>query len=404
MLKVRTNRSFEKIAIILLFFSFICHGTIILLVHHRADQLTFHDEILFCVGLSVLCSLMVFLFDLTSIFLSFHLLRYISLIVMGQMVPPSLIAVEILAILPFFFETAIYMGIRKSSILNWSVIIIYCFSDSLHIFRHNEAGSVFSLMLLFLTSASACGLSALVIYFREKVVSHEQQIEEYKDALLKLSDANKAFQQYADSIESKSTTKERKRITRELHDSVGYALTNIAMMMNAGKVLLKNKTGKLEELMDDVKQTAEEALFDTRDILYRLRTIQEASNYGLRGIKHLTKVFETATGVQVALNSANVPLSLGPQIDQCLYRLIQEGLTNALKHGRADKVRIILWWDDSEISAHIWDNGQGAETLTEGIGIKGMRERLEALGGDIHLENVSDGFELSAKIPFRKVV
>jgi signal transduction histidine kinase len=82
-----------------------------------------------------------------------------------------------------------------------------------------------------------------------------------------------------------------------------------------------------------------------------------------------------------------------------IYRLIQQGLTNAFRHGKADSVRVNLWRADTEIRVTIADNGKGSEDVQEGIGLQGMRERLSTVGGRIETRSRPDGFELSAAIP-----
>ena len=79
--------------------------------------------------------------------------------------------------------------------------------------------------------------------------------------------------------------------------------------------------------------------------------------------------------------------------------MVQEGLTNSLKHGKATHVRLHFWQEEHGVWVHINDNGLGSRKMSEGIGIAGMRERIEQLGGRLRAANKQDGFELSAWIP-----
>ncbi len=84
-------------------------------------------------------------------------------------------------------------------------------------------------------------------------------------------------------------------------------------------------------------------------------------------------------------------------------RIVQEGLTNAFRHGKATRVRINLWQTEGEILVSVLDNGRGiapGTSVTDGIGLAGMRERLAEYGGEIRLGPVVDGFELAATIPY----
>jgi signal transduction histidine kinase len=95
----------------------------------------------------------------------------------------------------------------------------------------------------------------------------------------------------------------------------------------------------------------------------------------------------------------NTPWSFGETLDAVLYRLVQEGLTNSFRHGKATKIRIVFWSHEGELRITIWDNGTGSYSSDEGLGLRGMRERVEALGGSIDHHNTVDGYELSAVIP-----
>ena len=114
---------------------------------------------------------------------------------------------------------------------------------------------------------------------------------------------------------------------------------------------------------------------------------------------NLARSFQTATGVEVRISYGNAPFSLGREVDATIYRLIQQGLTNAFRHGAASEVRVNLWLADTEVRVNISDNGRGSGDVKEGIGLGGMRERLASLGGRIETRSRADGFDLSAFIP-----
>ena len=150
---------------------------------------------------------------------------------------------------------------------------------------------------------------------------------------------------------------------------------------------------------------SEDALNETRQTLYRLRSVRSDRPRGMRAIVQLVQSFKSATGIEVEFhNMGNIPPSLGPGLDSVLFRFVQEGLTNAFHHGKASAVWVNLWRTEDEIRASVCDDGDGLEsggTVVEGIGITGMRERIAEFGGTISATNRSDGFELRATIPFR---
>jgi signal transduction histidine kinase len=267
-----------------------------------------------------------------------------------------------------------------------------------------ESGEALSFTAVYLlATAPAAGLAFVAVHHREENVRRSAEIRELSSTVRNLVDANMALQLYAHNIETESSEKERNRITRELHDMIGYALTNVIVMMNAAPVLLRDDPQALEELCGKICAQAEGALAETRSILRRLRDIKPFEPIGLRAIWHLTRGFQGATGVEVRLNLGNLPSSFGRKLDSVLFRLIQEGLTNAFRHGKATRVRINLWLTEGEILVSILDNGSvlaPAAKISEGIGLAGMRERLSEYGGQVKWRMAWDGFELLAEIPY----
>jgi signal transduction histidine kinase len=246
-------------------------------------------------------------------------------------------------------------------------------------------------------------LGARLTWYREGLVDAREQLHAQDEAIAKLTAANRDYQHYASDAEGKSAENERNRITRELHDTIGYALTNLIMMMNAGKLLARKNPEAAEEVFENGKQQADGALREVRRILYKIRELEDSRPRGMAAIAKLCNVFKTVTGVDVETSYGNLPISLGDSIDAALYRLVQEGITNAFKHGGARRVRISLWRGARDIEILVWDDGRGSDAAQEGLGLKGMRERFAAIGGQVGTRNVADGFELYATIPIKQM-
>ena len=173
--------------------------------------------------------------------------------------------------------------------------------------------------------------------------------------------------------------------------------------MDAAKARAREEPGSLDSLLDDVRAQSERALDDTRQILHLLRSVEQFERKGIDAIFQLTRAFQDAMGLAVELHVGNLPATLGPRIDSVLFRLVQEGLTNAFRHGNASRVRITMWQAAEEIRVGVWDNGTGLPAegvVQDGIGMSGMRERFAELGGTITARNVTDGFQLSGTIPY----
>jgi len=101
----------------------------------------------------------------------------------------------------------------------------------------------------------------------------------------------------------------------------------------------------------------------------------------------------------VRLNLGNTPASLGARVDDVVYRMIQECLTNALRHGNATEITVSFWIVGGVLRLSIADNGVGSKEIVPGIGLSGMAERLSHVGGTMKAENTPFGFLVFSEIP-----
>jgi len=225
------------------------------------------------------------------------------------------------------------------------------------------------------------------------------QIDRLDRTVGALSEANLDFQNYATKVERQSQDEERKRIAREIHDIVGYTLMNLQIMMEAAIVLSKGFSAELSELLAEARDQAHKGLLETRRAMRSLRALTQPRTRGLRRLLELTRTFENATKVDVEVNAGNCPETLGGELDDVLYRMVQESLTNAFRHGNASEVVLSLWATNGVLRVTINDNGSGAKEIVPGIGLTGMSERLAASGGNLKADSTVFGFRVYAEIP-----
>ena len=229
--------------------------------------------------------------------------------------------------------------------------------------------------------------------------SAEAEVVHLKEGVQQIVQANVGFQELAAEVEQSSMRRERLRITREIHDIVGYTLTNQTMALQAAVVLLDRDHDKLRELLASAQESARSGLQEVRQALRQLRVGAERPLAFLNRLNQLCRTFERATAVRVELSGAQTPDALAPGVELMLYRMVQEGLTNAFLHGKATRVSVGLGLDGEALTVHLADNGSGAEEVTEGIGLTGMRERLGAFGGVLDYRGGAHGFTIWSRIP-----
>jgi signal transduction histidine kinase len=157
-------------------------------------------------------------------------------------------------------------------------------------------------------------------------------------------------------------------------------------------------------MLEMIISQAKDAVKDTRQSLRELRNKEDESPRGPRAIHELISVFSKTTGVEVGINYGNLFWRFGVEIDEVMYRMVQEGLTNAFRHGKATRIQINLWIVRGdmlpEINISIYDNGQGSSEIKKGIGLQGMEERIQRLKGSFEARSQPDGFHINASIPF----
>lgn len=245
---------------------------------------------------------------------------------------------------------------------------------------------------------------SLLIRYRERAIRHQADLARLDRAVGKLAEANLGYQQYASRAEQLSMLEERQRITREIHDVVGYTLTNCIMMMEAATDMVRRDPERVAQLIKSARENAEDGLAEIRDSLRLLRAQGQPQDSLPQIIAKLTKVFEVATGVKVRLELANLPREVSPPVEEFLHHLVQEGLTNSFRHGKATLVKIAFLLEGQKLFVSIWDNGKSDPISEEGIGIVGMRERASKVKARLEVGRVSDGFQVSAEVPIEEGV
>jgi signal transduction histidine kinase len=219
------------------------------------------------------------------------------------------------------------------------------------------------------------------------------------EALLGVTRLNLSYQDYTASVEEKSALEERLRLTRDIHDVVGYALTNTMMLMRAASIMLREEPEKVGALIETTQKGAESALAQVRGILGDLRRREIRSAAGPNAIAKVVRVFRIAAGAEVDLDFGNFDWAIGDEEAFAVHHFVQEAMLNAFSHGKASSIRVSFRQGGEGLAVTVRDNGSGAEPVSEGIGISGMRERLERLGGGLEYSSTADGFSITMRLP-----
>jgi signal transduction histidine kinase len=201
-----------------------------------------------------------------------------------------------------------------------------------------------------------------------------------------------------------AVAEERARLARELHDVVGHSVSVMTVQASAVRRLLLPEQEKEREALEVVETTGRQALAEMRRLVDVLRRPEEAPALAPQpSLAHLDKlvaqVRESGLPVELRVEGEVVRLTAG--VDLTAYRLVQEGLTNALKHARADQAEVFVRYGEGEIELEVTDNGTGGgDGSGGGHGLVGMRERIAVYGGELDAARRPEGgFRLRARLP-----
>jgi signal transduction histidine kinase len=221
-----------------------------------------------------------------------------------------------------------------------------------------------------------------------------------RQALLdSLSTRTRELEDEQDNLARLSVQGERARIARELHDIVAHHLAVIVVQAGAGRVA-PGEQDEATERFARIRQSGEQALAEMERLVDLLQA-DPAEEGGHR----IDLLLDQAQAAGLRLSASRLPpdLSLSPEAERLAYRVVQEGLTNAMKHAPGSEVslRVSATAGELEIELRNW-GGEGRSSLAEtgsGLGLRGLRERLEGLGGRLEAEPDGGGWRLHADIP-----
>jgi signal transduction histidine kinase len=294
---------------------------------------------------------------------------------------------------------AIGIGIAGYIFSNYGLLSIY--TPLFSIEKYFVVYQSFTRTLLFILyySLSALNLIVFIIFCILVIQEQEGIIEEVNHLYSQLSDANKELKKLADIKEKMGETRERNRIAREIHDTIGHSLMSISIGIDAALTLIDNNPSQAKRQLQTVSTVAREGIADIRRSVSALRPDTLGSHRLSQQISHLVDKTVNATGIVIHY-TCEEKLEFENDEENAIFRVVQESLTNAIKHGHATVVDITLEKKDGNLLILVRDNGCGCQHMVPGFGTAHMKERIEMLDGSIEFVS-DDGFAVKAIIPIR---
>lgn len=256
-----------------------------------------------------------------------------------------------------------------------------------------------AIILFFKNLLIVFNIALFIVFLIVYLFVQEKEKEDISEELQYVSQVNEQLKNYAALTEKIGEDNERKRISREIHDTLGHALTGILAGVDACRVLIDMDKEKTKKQLDVVSDVVRQGIKDVRGSLNKLRpgALEETS---LKvALEKMLKEFEEVSKLKIEFYYEWDKADLEKTKEDIIFRIIQESITNALRHGKATEVEINMFNDDYRYMIIIQDNGTGCKNIKYGYGLKQMQERVAILDGKISFIG-DNGFR--TMVEFRK--
>ena len=285
-------------------------------------------------------------------------------------------------------------GVRGSMILA-ACVVAFTFVDTLAYPGYTVVAACIQALVVVVLTVFVTGLASAVTEARRRRAETQRLLGE-------LAEAHQELRAYAEQVRELSVAEERARMAREMHDSVGHYLTVIQVGLTNAERFRDKRTEQAWAEVAQAKELTREALADTRRWVRAMRPLALEGRTGSQALAELARTFD-GTGIEVSFQVRGPEQPLPGDTEVVLYRVLQEGLTNVLRHAGARRAEAVLSFSEDRVCLSVGDDGQGARDLNRGFGLSSLGQRAEAAGGVLVAGNAPDGgFELRADLPVRR--
>lgn len=305
--------------------------------------------------------------------------------------PPIGVAVPVLAAL---FSAA------EAGLMLWSVgsaLVVFAVSMFYRVYDGGEAIG----FLLGYESVSNIALFAAAIALGYSVRARRLRAAQQTE-IARLTEA-----QIAREAESRMQS-ERQRISRELHDTVGHTMSVISLQAGVGAEAVGHDDRTANDALERIRTASTRSLQELRSMVRILRSTSDPDETrSILSLSAVEELVDTAkgAGVEVTTDITATPSELSAPVDAAAYRVIQESITNVIRHAGATRAQVHVGIRDGRLHINVTDNGRGSTTDTGakgGYGMAGMGERVRLLGGSLTTRSLpAAGFAVEATIPAR---
>lgn len=284
---------------------------------------------------------------------------------------------------------------------NWDVFT--AFSPLMNFQQYVQFYDVNLKNLLFLSKSilEMFNILLFIIFMSVYAVGQIQENEFISKKLRMISLVNKKLQRYAIATEKIGENNERKRLAREIHDTVGHALAGVAAGIDACIVMIDSNPEATKSQLKIISKVVRQGMVDVRKSLNKLRPGALEKQGFKEAIEKMIEDFGSLSEVNIKLDYRLKDVDLENTTEDILFRIIQESMTNSVRHGGASQINISLYMEENNLCLYIKDNGIGCSEISYGFGLKQMKERVAIINGKVKFDG-TNGFMVMVKIPIFK--
>lgn len=224
-----------------------------------------------------------------------------------------------------------------------------------------------------------------------------------KELIASIEEKNRDLEYYSKKIEELTIKEERNRVSQDLHDTVGHIFTSVITSLDALPFLYQADKKEAEKSIKEISDLARNGLNDVRKTIHQMSPTNHQTL--VKSVKELIVDFMKYTSTDVKLYVEGEVTEVGERIKFAIIRCIQEGLTNAKRHGQATFIKVNISFKQEELIVIIEDNGNGCNELNLGFGLRSMKDRISALAGTVKFySKLNNGMRIKCNIPMAKEV
>jgi signal transduction histidine kinase len=265
-----------------------------------------------------------------------------------------------------------------------STFHLYSFGDYLNYYDATTRIILFGLRNI-LYSLTLVLFILFMIFEIQVYLEESTRVKELNKSLFELTQrlrlSNVQLKEYSKRNEEMAKLKERNRLAREIHDSIGHYLTAIDMGVKSCLRAVDHDPSRLPDQLSKVNDLTKKSLVDVRRSIKELRP-DALTRYSLiSAIENLSSEISDLSRVKVRLEICGTEYKLKTHIEEFIYRIVQEGISNAIRHSKPSRIMIIVDYREASINIRITNDGLEAENIDPGFGLTHIKSKVEELSG-----------------------